>query len=243
MIFLFGIFTKTDKFEPFGQEHFLALFFFFCVGLVSIWIGRNKLDYRQQTLFGTALALCVTVAVIGRMLLTIYTGEFGIKSELPLHVCRVLGLTIPFAMYSRSRKWLGVFYFMILAGTLQANITPDIDFDFPHYGYFTYWLMHSMLVILPLYAVFVYGHRYNIKDLWRAFVVTNVFMVIITLINFMIGSNYMYTLNKPPVQSMLDYMGPWPWYILAGELVALILFFLFYLPFAFDTHRIRRKPN
>ena len=60
----------------------------------------------------------------------------------------------------------------------------------------------------------------------------NIYLVIVTSINFLLGSNYMYTLRKPATASLLDHMGPWPWYILSGELVGLAMFTLLYLPIA-----------
>jgi len=56
-------------------------------------------------------------------------------------------------------------------------------------------------------------------------------MLITLLINFAIGSNYFYTRQKPPGGSLLDFFGPWPFYILVVEVLAMILFVLAYLPF------------
>ena len=41
-------------------------------------------------------------------------------------------------------------------------------------------------------------------------------------------SNYFWLMNKPPAGSLLDLMGPWPWYIFVGEFVALIHFYAAY---------------
>jgi uncharacterized membrane protein YwaF len=46
----------------------------------------------------------------------------------------------------------------------------------------------------------------------------------------------MYLCRKPKSASVLDLFGPWPFYILAGEVAAVVLFYLLWLPFS------RRPP-
>ncbi len=231
-------FYNSEKiFEAYTWSHWMPLLVVALLGWAFIFIARNYLSTRQQTILGTFIALLPAVAVVLRMIITYDQGVFTIQDELPLHVCRVLGLLTPIVMYFRNRKWFGIIYFMIIAGTVQANLTPDLDFDFPHYSYFMYWVLHSMLVVLPFYCIFVYGFRVTLRDLWNAFVATNVFMIGITIFNWLTGANYMYTMAKPPSATLLDVMGPWPWYILAGELVALILFIIVYLPFHLGRNR------
>jgi uncharacterized membrane protein YwaF len=41
----------------------------------------------------------------------------------------------------------------------------------------------------------------------------------------------MYLRAKPPNTSLLDALGPWPWYLAATEFVACGVFLLLYLPF------------
>ena len=232
-MFIETLLSESNLFSSYTLAHLIPIILFFVIGFISIWYANRYLLEKGKRILGTGLALICSFAVIMRIIMTIISGEFSVQEELPLHICRVMALTIPFAMYYRNRKWMGVLYFLVMAGTLQANITPEITYGFPHHSYITYWLLHSMLVVIPIYSVFVYNFRFDLKDLWRAFLVINLYMVLITIFNVLTESNYMYTLRKPPVATALDLFGPWPWYLVVSEFIALVLFFLFYIPFAF----------
>ena len=52
------------------------------------------------------------------------------------------------------------------------------------------------------------------------------------------GGNYMFLRHPPRQDSLLDLMGPWPWYIPAAAALALALFWLLDRPF--DGRRARR---
>ena len=164
-------------------------------------------------------------------------GDLNLKDDLPLHLCRVLALTAPIVVWKESRFWIGVFYFWIMVGTLNANLTPDVEHGFPHWSYFAYWMTHTFMIIIPIYYIIVSQIRINLKDYRNAFLMMNLFVIITLIINFSLGSNYMYTMGKPPVSSILDLLGPWPLYLLSGQLLAAALFYIAYLPFHFKNKK------
>jgi hypothetical integral membrane protein (TIGR02206 family) len=77
----------------------------------------------------------------------------------------------------------------------------------------------------------VVGYRPTLKSLWKTFLVTNAYMLIIAPINLLLDGNYLFICRPPDTPSLIDYLGPWPWYILSLEIVGLLFFFVFYAPF------------
>ncbi len=177
------------------------------------------------------MSLIPFAAVVSRLLITWYEGIFTIQEELPLHLCRLVAISLPFFIWYRNIKWINTLYFLIMVGTLQAIITADLQFVFPHYSYLLYWVFHVTLVWVPVFIIINLGIKPDFNDFKRAFIIGNIYMLITLLINFAIGSNYFYTRQKPPGGSLLDFFGPWPFYILVVEVLAMILFVLAYLPF------------
>jgi len=195
--------------------------------------AKTYLSEKGKTNLGTLLACIAALGVLLRIWSISMNGNFDYKEELPLHLCRILALSAPFIMYSRNRILLGVLYFAVFAGTLNANLTPDVDSSFPELLYFTYWMMHSSLLILPIYAISVYGMRITFDDFKRAFIYINIYFVLITLINWILKSNYFYTCSKPASKSILDLFGPWPNYLLFTYSIGFLLMVIFYLPWYF----------
>jgi len=229
MSFLF----EETPFFAYTIEHFAPMFFFFFLGCFVILYAKSTEDKRIQRRLGVVLGMIPFLAVCFRMLYVYNTGNFSVANDLPLHLCRLLALAAPLVMFYKSRYVLGMFYFWVIAGTLNANLTPDLDQGFPHLSYFNYWMLHSGLVLVAIYAVFVYRLRVTLKDMWNLFWITNLVLIIMHGINFVFSSNYFYTMQKPPVATLLDYMGPWPWYLLSGQAVAFLLMGIAYIPFLF----------
>ena len=89
----------------------------------------------------------------------------------------------------------------------------------------------------------VVGFRPYWSSFKRVFIWTNIYMVLVTIINLLINSNYLYTLHKPDTASLMDVLGPWPWYLLSLEVVGLIVCFILYLPFLIGDQRKKRVTS
>jgi uncharacterized membrane protein YwaF len=58
----------------------------------------------------------------------------------------------------------------------------------------------------------------------------NIYILCLIPINLWLDANYFYMMSKPVDPSLLDFSGPWPFYIIVTESLTMVFFFLAYLP-------------
>ncbi len=231
------LFDTSNKFVAFSSMHWYPIFIVSFLMLSAIYYAKYRLTEREKVLFGTALSIIPPLCVLSRVLFTTVEGTFTIQEELPFHLCRLLAFILPFVIYFKNQKWFGITYFFTVVGTLQALLTPDLPQAAPHYSYASYWILHGVLIYLPIYCIVVFEFKIGKKDFINAVIVGNVYLVFTLIINYSLGSNYFYTSHKPPSASLLDFLGPWPWYILSVEILTIFLFVVAWMPFWFGRNR------
>lgn len=229
-------------FQAFTLEHLLPVLFFTLLGIMWIKSSINFskiIQIRQALIFSIVLACTNIFLVIYKW----YNHELDLKVDLPFHLCNFLTLLYPLTLIYQSRWFFGILYFWVLVGTFQAILTPELVENFPHPIYFKYWLVHCGLVILVLHGLFVIKWSVYKKDLINAIIGANLYLAFSFVINIAFDSNYFYSMRKPETASLLDYLGPWPWYLISGQLIMAILFFLYFLPIHIKASKINRNKS
>jgi len=207
------------------------------ITIVLITRGR-KAKYFKQRKTAIFLATLIFASEITEAIVMIINGQYDIRNHLPLFLCDIAALMLPWVIYYHNRKWIGILYFWAMAGTMQALITPDLVSGFPTFDYFRYFFMHGGIVITVLYTVIIFRIKISWKDLLNAVLYAQFYLICIHLINLAFHFNYSYTIEKPPGPTVLDLFGPWPWYIFWGEVLMIVLFLILLIPFLF-----RRTSN
>jgi hypothetical integral membrane protein (TIGR02206 family) len=224
-------------FELFGTAHLVALV---CVALVNILViakRRTFTDCHRQV-FRYALALTLMVVEISWHGWNYFTGQWTLQTMLPLHLCSALVWASAYMLLTRSSGVYEYAYFLGLAGAVQALLTPDAGiYGYPHFRFFQVILSHSSIFTAAIYMTFVEGYRPTWRSLGKVIVYGNLYALVVFGINLVLGSNYLFILRPPDTPSLINMLGPWPWYILSMEAIALVLCLALYLPYALRDRR------
>jgi hypothetical integral membrane protein (TIGR02206 family) len=163
----------------------------------------------------------------------LFTGQWTIQTMLPLHLCSVMVFLSAFMLVTQSYAIFEYLYFLGIGAAIQALFTPDLGiYGFPHFRFFQTFISHGLILTAAVYMTVVEGYRPTWKSLGRVVVGANLYMLFVGLVNWLIGSNYLFIAHKPETPSLIDVLGPWPWYILGLEAIGLLTCLILYTPFA-----------
>lgn len=229
--------VPDTPFRNFSTAHFFMVLLTAALSLLLPLLARRYADERGRLLLARVLSVFVFIWVPMGVALRYGQGLFDPMIDLPINMCPLSATLLPFVVWRPRAAVIEILYFFVLAGTMQAVLTPDILIGFPHYSFIRYWALHGGLVITIIYLATALGYLPSWRSLWKAFGWLQVYTAIVFTVNLTFGTNYFYLMGKPPTPTLLDLLGPWPWYLLAAECLAIGLFCLVYLPVA-----LSRRP-
>lgn len=216
---------NLPKFTLFNTPHLVVLTLTAGVAIaLPKWANKN-LNTQQKERLGLGLSLMVLSSYVVWILLESVAGTFKVQEHLPFHLCRIVALTLPVTLWLKKDWMFQISFFWGLSATLLATVTPHIEANFPHFYFWRYMVAHPGIVITTVYAAAALGYAPTKKGLWNAFVALNVLLVFTAFINYWLNANYFWICAKPPAQTLLSHLGPWPWYLIWAEGIALFNFF------------------
>jgi len=177
------------------------------------------------------IAVAVVLAEVGWWVIVIDDGTWSVRYSLPLHLCEAGCFVVAAALWWRTRFAFEISYFWGLGGTLPGLFTPNIPGHFPEPVYFQYYAEHGLLVLGAFYLVVALRMRPATRAVLRVSLATAIYATAVGVVDYLTGGNYLFLRNLPPTRTLLDYMGPWPWYIVTLTVLAIGVFSLLYMPF------------
>jgi hypothetical integral membrane protein (TIGR02206 family) len=228
-------------FQPFGPVHgaTVAVAALMCILLP---LGMRACGSRRLRLrVGQALGVALLGHEVLKTGLLVLGYGLPLTQSLPLHLCGVSVFLTAWVLLGRKYRAYEVVYFWGLGGSVMALATPDLQHDFPHPLFISFFVGHTLVLLGVTYATVVYGFRPLPRSLILAMVASLAYLGLMFFLNLALGTNYLYLRAKPTQPSLLDYLGPWPWYIVGMVVMGAAVMLLCYAPFAIGNWCRRRR--
>jgi hypothetical integral membrane protein (TIGR02206 family) len=174
---------------------------------------------------GRGLAVVILGGFVSEQLIYALRGQWSAEVNLPLQLTDAVTLVSVAALWRPDSPLLvALVYFWAFSASLQAVLTPDLGQPFPDLLFFTYFATHSGALAAACLLVFGRHRAPRAGAVWRVYAITVAFAAVAALGTVVTGGNYMFLRHKPARGSLLDFMGPWPVYILVAALFGLVMF-------------------
>lgn len=219
-------------FHPFSLQHLWVILIGGTITALFLIAGRcggRGRSISTRLLAGINLSM-YPLGLVGWHLM----GGGSLETSIPLHLCDLAAITAGLALLTKNHTLATLTYFWGLAATIQGLLTPAVMYGFPSPVFILFFVHHFSVVAAALYLPVVCGWRPR-SPWWKsplaAFGWVNVYLAVAFPANWLLGTNFGFLMAKPANPSLLDCFGPWPWYVLVMEALAVAFFLLLTLPF------------
>jgi len=208
---------------------------------VSLCLAARRRPGPWTRVVARSLAVLLVANLVIWEIVTVVGGAWSPTNGLLLDLCPVVSVIGAAALWRPRPLLVELTYFWGCAGSIQGVFQPDRRYDFPNYFYFEFYGDHSGPVLAGLFLVLGLGLAPRRHAVPRVFALTVALACVAALADLLTGGNYLFRRDKGPRGTLLDVLGPWPWYIASAAVVALMLLLVLDAPFRVARVRHRRR--
>jgi hypothetical integral membrane protein (TIGR02206 family) len=227
----------AGRFETYGPSH-LTVLAIFAVGVVLVVLAARRLQatVREQAVRRT-FAVAIVAIALPLQILQFTPDEWDLQTSLPFQLCDFGWLFAVHALWTRNRLSSTITYLWGITLTTQGIFTPDLASDFPEPRFLMFWGMHLLIV----WASFLLVLGLRILPTWHTYrltlAITLVWAVCAYVFNVVADTNYGYLNRLPKSSSLLDFLGPWPLYVVLEITIVAVVWALLTWPW------VRERPD
>lgn len=146
----------------------------------------------------------------------------GIDEALPLHSCRIAVVLSLIWLLTRWRPALDVAFYLGLYAYASFSYPQQIQPVDNVLGW-SFWLNHTVTLLVPVFAWLTEGWRPTTRALWQAYGWFLIYYAIALGANAVTGGNYFYLRDRPVAASWPDWA-----YLPGAALATLVVFWIGY---------------
>ncbi|MBE37271.1 MAG: TIGR02206 family membrane protein [Flavobacteriales bacterium] len=220
---------------PFSNEWYIynLITIFVIVGIIFFSKSISSTHKNRLSLIIAGLFICEFLFMD---IYHIYTGLWSMQDSMPLHLCSIMWFVCIYLFLTHKQWAFEMILFIGMPGGIHSLLTPELTHGDSFLHKIDFFVGHGGLVLAPFYAIFVMKMWPRKNAWWKSFLKLQILVLIVGIINYLLGSNYMYLAyppiaNNPLIPSAESFFGQWPYYILIFELAVLMHAIIINIPF------------
>jgi hypothetical integral membrane protein (TIGR02206 family) len=214
-------------FVMFGAEHIISLLVIVLI-VILMYLFRSRIKEMHSIKY--ILLLSLALSEVSYQCWALYNEIWTVKLYLPLQLCSLNILLCMILLLTENKKLFAFVYLFGFTGALQGLLTPELYQQPWHFRFIQYFFAHGLIVWTAMYYAIVRSFRITWRRFFKSFLWLNFYAVCVYVINILLNTNYMFLMRKPGNASLMDFLGPYPWYILGLELIAFFMCLIVLIP-------------
>lgn len=232
--------SPQRSFAAYGASHWTVLLLLAAGVLVLAWLGGRYRGTDAVRPLGRLFAVVLALFHVPILIYDLTPDRFDIANSLPFHISDLAWMVAAYALWSQGPWAYALTYYWGLTLVPQALITPALDAPtFPSIDFVSFWGQHLLVMWGAVYLTWWVGMRPSWRGFAIAAAVTVGWGLAMLAFNEVAGTNYLFVSTRPDNPSLLDFMGPWPWYLGVELIVGLTAWALLTWPWT----RLRAVPG
>lgn len=227
MEFLGPVPYNNNYFQFMGLAHLIIIIFILLLIILTYIFRKAIVNYKKviRIILGVLLISMHLANKVWLFANNLHTMD----NILPLHLSSISTIILGLVLIFDNKKIFIIIYFWALAAGIQATFVPAIEHGYNHFRFYQFFLDHGLLFYSPFYMMIIYDYRPRYKEMWLSYLYLIIYGLIVMGVDFALEVNYMILREKPTINTPLDYMGDWPFYVFFLIIAELGVFHLLYL--------------
>ena len=206
------------------------------ITMILVILIAQKANENWKKKITQGLSILFIIEFVGMEIFHLSKDLWFVEDSLPLHMCAIMWFVTIYLFITKSQWAFELMLYIGMPGGIHSLLTPELTQGVTLLDKIDYFLAHGGLVMAPFYAIFVMDMWPRKNGIWRAFFIVHVIALFVGLINWILGSNYMYLAQRPIVDNPLIppesiFLGRWPYYIIIFQVALLLHALVVNLPF------------
>lgn len=230
----------------FSETHLIILAIIFLAMIASVvYLKRQSNVVQDNTI--KVIAWSVVLLELTRMIwiVMINKPELMPVAFLPFHLCGLMAIFIPLAVYTKSDVLIEFVYVGGIAGAGMALLTPDVSmYPLLSLQFIQSMTIHAFIFFSGIFYVFVKGYRPKVKNAPKVLLLLILLAFAVFPVNILLQNqqaNYFFLMYgiEDTILYTIDQMTNHLGYLLSLATLVIILVFVMYTPWFF----VKRKQE